>query len=521
MDAIVFPELAVCGYPPEDLLFTPSFLDSCEKYFRKVVDLTEGMTAVIGFAEIENGKTYNSVAVVKNKTVEYMYRKHILPNYGVFDEKRYFKKGTGEPLAAICGVKCGISICEDIWHKNGPAKHQAQKGASFLINLSFSPYHMNKYEERVSVLKQRVKETGLPIFYCNAIGGQDELVFDGNSFVLDSSGEIISKAKAFEEDLLITELKVDSGGCIVFSQDTSQKIKERSKQDKLGEVYKALVLGLRDYVTKNNFKKVCIGLSGGIDSCLVAAIAADALGAESVKGIFMPSKFTSDVSVRCVQKLKENLGIDLDDISIEPIFEQYKKDLGKLITGNLKDITLQNIQARIRGNILMALSNNLGYLVLSTGNKSEFAVGYTTLYGDMAGGFAVIKDIYKTLVYELATYRNEISDGEVIPAEAIERPPSAELSEGQLDSDSLPDYCVLDEILKSYVEDAADASSFTCRKHGASISAVDVNRIINMVDFNEYKRRQAPIGIKITSKAFGRDRRFPITQSFKRHSADS
>ncbi len=498
---VVFPELAVTGYPPEDLLLNPGFISDNLKALEKVRENTKDIIAVVGFVD-KNGGIYNAAAIIQNGKLIDIYHKIYLPNYGVFDEYRYFKAGQKAPVYTLDGVTIGVNICEDIWYQEGPAASQSLAGADIILNINASPYHMGKRSLREEMISTRASWNRVVVAYLNTVGGQDELVFDGGSFIADKTGQIISRGSQFEEDLIISDIALD--GNSTGSPQEPIRIKEE-------EVYKALVLGTRDYVNKNDFSKVVIGLSGGVDSSLVAAIAVDAIGKENVKGVFMPSPFTSKESREDSSELVKNLGIKIIDVPINEIFESYRKNLKKEFKGFHEDITEENLQARIRGNILMSFSNKFGWLVLTTGNKSEMSVGYATLYGDMAGGFAVIKDVPKTLVYELCKWKNSKEGRAVIPERVLWKEPSAELKPDQKDTDTLPPYPVLDPILKAYIEDDKsfeDILSSGCEKEC-------VQKVIKMIDKSEYKRRQSPPGIKITPRAFGKDRRFPITNKYR------
>ena len=540
IDLLTFPELAICGYPPEDLLFKPRFISENLKALDKVVSNSTGITVVTGFVD---GKKdiYNAAAIIHDGSLTDIYRKIYLPNYGVFDENRYFKTGKNMPVYRIADIGIGVNICEDIWYEVGPASVQAYSGAEVIINISASPYHAGKGDDRQKMLSTRAKDNMAIIIYNNLIGGQDELVFDGNSMILDEKGKLIARGKQFEEDLIAADLDVgavsrarqhdprwheapppqDMGQYPVTRITISDEApgpdkpplpqKQLSPLNEPAEIYVALVLGTRDYVQKNGFQKVVIGLSGGIDSSLVAAIAADALGPANVIGVAMPSPYSSAGSIADARALAENLGIKLLTIPIEKIFQSYTDTLADSFQDTRPDITEENIQARIRGNLLMALSNKFGWLVLTTGNKSEMATGYSTLYGDMAGGFAVIKDVPKTTVYQLTKCRNSLAARPLIPVSVIDKPPSAELRPDQKDSDSLPPYDTLDPILTAYVEEDRNVEQII--KNG--FDRETVVKAARLVDRSEYKRRQAPPGIKITPRAFGRDRRLPITSRFK------
>ena len=498
-DIVVFPELALSGYPPEDLLLKPHFITKNRQYLNKIIEQTESIFVIVGFPYQEKGKLYNAAALINNKKLVGIYKKIFLPNYGVFDEVRYFSPGDECPVINFGkGRKIGINICEDIWHSEGPQRAQAAYGkAKIIINISASPYHMNKLDLRQTVLRKIAGENKTFVFYCNSAGAQDELVFDGASMVYDDKGRLIARAKQFEEDLLTVDI------------DCATNRIERNFS-LLEEVYSALVLGFSDYVKKNGFKKIVLGLSGGIDSALVAALAVDALGKDNVVALTMPSKYSSSRTLNDAKKLAKNLGIKLYVIPIKKLHKAYLETFSGPFKGTKPNITEENIQARIRGNILMAFSNKFGWLVVTTGNKSELSVGYCTLYGDTAGGFALIKDIPKTLVYKLSEYKNKKEGKELIPKSIFVRPPTAELKKNQTDQDTLPPYGELDKIIDEYVE--KDRSLASIVKTG--IEKDVAKKIISMIDRNEYKRRQSPMGIKITSKSFGRDRRMPITNKF-------
>jgi len=540
-DLVTFPELAVTGYPPEDLLFKPQFIRENRQVLDAVIAETRGLTAVIGFVDGEDSCLYNAAAVVSDGHIVTVYRKIILPNYGVFDEQRYFKPGRECPVINICGVDTGVSICEDIWFDGGPAAVQAAAGAQLIVNISSSPYHSGKWREREKMLSKRATDYLVLVAYSNQVGGQDELVFDGGSLVTDVDGRTIARAPQFEEAFLTVDLDsrvVESARQKASSNHKQQLYSTQSgwetcrylirqsscseakpavaaplaePMDLPAEVYSALVTGTRDYVLKNGFEHVAIGLSGGMDSSLVAAIAVDALGRQKVTGVAMPSRFSAGESLEDARQLCQNLGIRLITIPIEKIYCAYLETLEDVFTGVPPDTTEENIQARIRGNLLMALSNKFGWLVLTTGNKSEMATGYTTLYGDMAGGFAVIKDVPKTLVYKLGLYRNRLGGIKPIPERVLAKAPSAELRPNQKDSDTLPVYEVLDPILSAYVEHDKGVAEIIAQ----GFDEQAVRRTARLVDMSEYKRRQAPPGVKITSRAFGRDRRLPITNRFR------
>lgn len=534
-DVVVFPELTVTGYPPEDLLLRPSFLRANLAAVKYVTTLTTGMTVIIGFADVDED-VYNAAAILHDGTWVDTYRKQFLPNYAVFDEDRYFAPGKEVPVFRRGDVTFGVSICEDIWYPAGPPEMQAlQGGARLLINLSASPYHGGKGHSREQMLRTRAADNSAIVAFCNLIGGQDELVFDGGSVIITERGTVIARGAQFAEDFVVAD--VDAGAVFRWRLHDPRRRKASSSAlsvielpeiltpetkpelnphiatplSHYEEVYQALVVGTRDYVRKNGFEKVVIGLSGGIDSTLVACIAADALGPENVTGVSMPSRYTSDMSNDDAALLASNLGIHYIRITIEDVFNAYIKVLADTFEGLPPDVTEENIQARIRGNYLMALSNKFGWLVLTTGNKSEMSVGYATLYGDMAGGYAVIKDVLKMLVYDLCRWRNTVGDSPVIPERCITRPPTAELRPNQKDSDSLPEYPVLDAILQAYVEEDQAPEEIV---KILDVSAETVQRVVRMVDRAEYKRRQAPLGVRISVRAFGKDRRLPITQRF-------
>ena len=502
---VVFPELAITGYPPEDLLLKQHFIDDNLKALDMVIENTKDITAVVGFVDRIDGILYNAAAIIRNCRMVGVYRKVFLPNYGVFDEYRYFRAGTEMPVYNIENIKLGVNICEDIWYPEGPVKYQAIAGAEVILNINASPYHMGKAHLREKMISERASDNKVVIAYLNTVGGQDELVFDGGSFVVDKAGEIIVRGRQFEEEMIISEIVLDGLG------QTDKKHISPRISSLAEEVYKALVLGTRDYVIKNDFKQAVIGLSGGLDSSLVAAIAVDAIGKENVSGIFMPSPYTSKESREDAYGLSKNLGIKIIEVPVSKILEIYRESLKMEFKGLSEDKTEENLQARIRGNILMAFSNKFGWLVLTTGNKSEMSVGYATLYGDMAGGFAVIKDVPKTLAYELCKWKNSEEGRAVIPDRVLWKEPSAELKPDQKDTDSLPPYPVLDPILKAYVED--DKSFEEILPSGCDIECT--RKVIEMIDRSEYKRRQSPPGIKITPRAFGKDRRFPITNKYR------
>lgn len=511
-DAIVFPELALTGYPPEDLLLRPEFMEQTQAFVETLAATISGITVFIGHPRQVDSLLYNAASVISDSRIIGTYHKHELPNYAVFDEKRYFRSGLAPCVVEIKGIKVGITICEDIWDET-PVAQSVEAGAELIVNLNASPFHLNKEVERETAVSERAIENHVPIVYVNMVGGQDELVFDGNSFVVDAVGTTTFRAPAFEEGLYFADFEIETDHPVkpVPSALCALDAPESS-------VYKALVTGLRDYVNKNGFNGVVIGLSGGIDSALTLAIAADALGAERVEAVMMPSPYTADMSLEDARKEADALGVKYSEVPIKSIvdvvgaelsdeFESYDKARGGTPDN---DTTNQNIQARIRGVLLMAIANKKGYIALPTGNKSEMAVGYATLYGDMAGGFAVIKDVPKLLVYRLSEYRNTISP--VIPERVITRPPSAELAPDQIDEDNLPPYSVLDPVLELYIEHDMSADEIE-RQLGTD--AETIRRIIRMVIINEHKRRQAAPGVRISHRAFGRDRRYPITSGFK------
>ena len=526
-DIVIFPELAITGYPPEDLLLRESFIGKNFAVLEEIAAFSSLTSGVIGFVDRKsdhnnqdnNKRTIaNAAAIVQNGDVRGIYHKSFLPNYSVFDEARYFSKGTqADTLFWYDDIAIGINICEDIWIENGPAEEQVKQGASLIININASPYDIQKNETRKEIVMKKALKLNVPIIYLNMVGGQDELVFDGGSFVVDDLGEIIYQASSFKEEVfhLDIDLKIkkqnDKSSLLIRPKTIELKdIKSKPYMSENESIYSALKLGLLDYVSKNKFTKVLIGISGGIDSALTAAICVDALGAQNVIGVAMPSKYNSKDSLNDAIKLSTNLGIKLKTIEIEKIVDSFRETLKNSLNEELGQITDENIQSRVRGNILMGLSNQTGAMVVSTGNKSEMAVGYSTLYGDLAGGFALIKDLYKSKVYELSNYRNSIS--EVIPKDIITKEPSAELRPNQLDTDSLPDYEVLDKILNLYIEQ--DSSSEKIIATG--IQPDLVYDVLEKVDRNEYKRKQVAPGVKLTQKAFGKDRRMPITNTYIR-----
>lgn len=518
-DLVVFPELCVTGYPPEDLLLRPAFVTGAAETLEKIATRTGRCAAVVGFPERSGGRLYNAAAVCADGRVHGVYGKRLLPNYAVFDEQRYFVAPTERPsLFTVAGAAIGVTICEDSWSASGPIRAESEGGAALIVNLNASPYYEQRLPERESMLAARATEAGVPIVYANLVGGQDELVFDGASLVVDESGAVIARAKQFVEDLLVVDLEVQARAVpeplpTIFVSDASPSEREplASRVEpvlpRAHEVYEALVLGTRDYVRKNGFTDVLIGLSGGVDSALVAAIAVDAIGADHVVGVLMPSRYSSDHSITDAEALAANLGIVTHVVPIEPAHVAFETMLAPVFEGTAPNLAEENVQARIRGNVLMTISNKFGWMVLTTGNKSEMATGYATLYGDMAGGYAVIKDVPKTLVFELCVDRNERAGREVIPQSVIDKPPSAELAPDQLDSDSLPPYAVLDPIIEGYVEADLSVRELIDAGHDPAV----VRRVARLIDRNEYKRRQAAPGVRVSPKAFGKDRRLPIT----------
>ena len=539
---VAFPELTVPGYPPEDLLLKPQFLAENRQYMDRITQASEGIAVIVGFADFVGGEVYNAAAVAYDGRLVGTYHKQFLPNYGVFDEDRYFRSGDFCPVYVLDGTSVGVNICEDIWYAVGPSVVQRSVGAEVIVNINGSPFHAGKWRSREKMLATRAADNEVFLAYVNMVGGQDELVFDGGSMVFDPTGEMIASSSQFEEDLLVVDLDVEA----VFRsrlRDPRPRKEDPASIRQLGrgevvavsdwdsasgptglaksppgylyhgpaEVYRALTLGTRDYVRKCGFEKVLVALSGGIDSSLVAAIAVDALGSENVVGVSMPSRFSSEGSVVDAKLLADNLGVELWTLPIEQPFEAMLDTLAPQFEGTDWGISEENIQSRIRGNLIMALSNKFGWLVLTTGNKSEMATGYATIYGDMSGGFAVIKDVPKVMCYELSEYRNSLSDSPVIPVSVIKKPPSAELRPDQFDEDSLPPYERLDPILKAYVEDDMSFEEIVATGEDAEV----VKHVIGLVDRSEYKRRQAAPGIKITPRNFGRDRRMPIANRWR------
>jgi NAD+ synthase (glutamine-hydrolysing) len=540
-DIVAFPELALTGYPPEDLLLKPHFVRDNLSALERIVAAATNLIVIVGFVDTDGSDTYNAAALIANGKLLDRYHKNFLPNYGVFDEERYFQSGTRCPVFSVGGARIGLNICEDIWYPGGPTKLQALIGdAHLIVNISSSPYYARKTVDRERMLCTRAEDNAVALAYCNQFGGQDELVFDGNSLIINENGSILARGASFAEDLVIADINIER----VFAERLHDPRRRREKLrvtadsslyyvdignglapstvkpqldrrvestlEDTEEIYAALVTGTRDYVRKNGFDKVYLGLSGGIDSALTAVIAADAIGADGVNAVFMPTRYSSSESARDAKQLADNLGIHFQIIEIEHTFNEYVRMMAPSFNGLAEDTTEENIQARIRGNILMALTNKFRGLVLSTGNKSEMSVGYSTLYGDMAGGFAVLKDVPKTLVYQLSRFVNARGGRPVIPEYIITRAPSAELRPDQKDQDTLPPYEVLDEILECYIE--RDMSAEAISEAGFPVETV--RWVVNRVDAAEYKRRQSAPGIKITPRAFGRDRRMPITNKY-------
>lgn len=497
-ELIVFSELSLTGYPPEDLLLRPSLQLRVEAELENIAKASHKIAIALGFPWREQGELFNCAAVYKAGKSLGRYAKQCLPNYQVFDEKRYFSAGETACVVELNGRKLGLTVCEDIWHQ-GPAEQAVAAGAEMILNLNASPYHMGKQQQRVELIQQHVKALNVPLLYVNQVGGQDELVFDGRSFAIAANGELVAQLSAYQEQ----------SQQLQWCDELTADVAVEDTETGLASLYNALVQGVRDYVNKNGFKGIVLGLSGGIDSALTLAIAADAIGADRVKAIMMPFTYTSGMSKEDAAEQAERMGVPYESVSIEPMYNAFMTALAPQFEGLRRDTTEENLQARCRGVLLMAVSNKTGYMVLTTGNKSEMAVGYATLYGDMVGGYSVLKDVYKTKVFQLAEYRNTL--GYVIPQRVIDRPPSAELAPDQKDEDSLPPYDVLDAILERYIEQDMSADAIIA----AGFASEDVLRVLRLVDVNEYKRRQAPIGVRISQRGFGRDRRYPVTNGWK------
>ncbi|MDD3884725.1 MAG: NAD+ synthase [Gallionella sp.] len=495
---LLTPELSLCGYPPEDLLLRDGFNQACDQALQTLASQLSGITVIVGHPHELAGHRYNAASVLRDGHVVAIYHKHVLPNYAVFDEQRYFDVGSAPCVFEHEGVRFGLNICADVW---APAamRDAREAGAEVVLVLNASPYAMQKQAGRYRTLRERIQENGLPVVYANLVGGQDELVFDGGSFAMNADGTLVALAPRFEEALLPVEI----GESLSLSGPQAPALTEEA------EVYGALCLGVRDYIGKNGFPGVLLGLSGGIDSALTLAVAVDALGADKVRAVMMPSPYTAQISLDDSREMVRILGVRYDELSIEPIFQSYLDGLHAELAGQVPDTTEENLQARIRGNLLMALSNKFGALVLTTGNKSEMTVGYATLYGDMAGGFAVLKDVSKLLVYRLARYRNSL--GRVIPERIITRPPSAELRPDQTDQDSLPAYEVLDAIMACYVEQNLSVGQIVARGYAEA----DVRRVVRLIRISEYKRRQSAVGVRITERSYGKDWRYPITAKYQ------
>jgi NAD+ synthase (glutamine-hydrolysing) len=538
-DIVVFPELCVTGYPPEDLLLKPSFVEENLKALEEIRKAAQGITAIVGFVDRDRD-IFNAAAVLHDRRLVHVYHKSHLPNYGVFDEVRYFQTGSACPVFRMGEISFGVTICEDIWYPEGPAHTQALAGAELVVNINASPYHEGRQAVREHTVSTRANESSVAVAYLNTVGFQDEIIFDGGSFIVDETGEVIARAPQFKEDLLVADLDLEGASRtrlldtrkrkqaleaeklvtyidvpIKKKAPSKKKLKAPSIAPLMGpeeEVYSALLLGVKDYMKKNRFSGGLVGLSGGIDSALVATIATDALGKQNVRCVFMPSEYTSKMSREDAKALANNLGVRLTEFPIDDLVSAYRETLKKEFKGTKAGVAEENIQARIRGNLLMALSNKYGHIVLTTGNKSEMSVGYATLYGDMAGGFAVIKDVPKTMAYRLARWRNEQGKGPVIPERILTREPTAELRPNQKDSDSLPPYDVLDPIIRAYIEEEKSQDEIVAT---LGIKAATVEKVIRLIDSNEYKRRQSPPGIKVTPRAFGKDWRLPITNRFR------
>jgi len=497
---IVFSELAVTGYPPEDLLLRPSLELRVRQALEQIAAASHNIAIAVGYPVSREGQLFNCAGVWHNGQCVGEYAKHELPNYQVFDEKRYFSAGSDACVAEVLGVKLGLTVCEDVWFDE-PVRKAAEAGADLILNLNASPFHSGKQQERIDLIKKHATQHQLPLLYVNQAGGQDELVFDGSSFAVSAEAECLLQMSSWKEDLAYVNY--------IDGRLTADSESREAREDGLASLYNALVLGVRDYVNKNRFPGVVLGLSGGIDSALTLAVAADALGPERVRAVMMPFAYTSDMSKADAAEQAERMGVAYESVSIEPMYNAFMAALAPQFEGLPRDTTEENLQARCRGVLLMAVSNKTGYMVLTTGNKSEMAVGYATLYGDMVGGYSALKDVYKTRVFELAEYRN--TQGYTIPQRVIDRPPSAELAPDQKDEDSLPPYDVLDAILERYIEQDMSADSIIA----AGFERADVLRVLRLVDINEYKRRQAPIGVRVTQRGFGRDRRYPVTNGWQ------
>jgi NAD+ synthase (glutamine-hydrolysing) len=539
-DLVVFPELAVTGYPPEDLLLRPGFVHAARESLDEIARAAEGIAVLLG-VPVYDADLYNACAVCAGGRVQALYKKRFLPNYGVFDEERYFAAGHELVLLELAGARIGITVCEDMWQPGPPATDLALAGAELLVNISASPFHVGREREREEMFRTRARDTLSFVAFCNAVGGQDELIFDGHSLVLDDEGEVLARAPGFEEFLLVLDLDPTAvigrrlrdvrrralarelpgppaAETVTVEAGAARRQGGSSKTatvvpfpDELEQMRRALVLGLRDYVGKNGFSEIVVGISGGIDSALTAALAAEALGPERVHCVSMPSRYSSEGTRSDAQRLAESLGCEFRELPIEPIVEAFGASLAESFAGRESDLAEENLQARVRGTLLMALSNKFGWLLVATGNKSEMSVGYATLYGDMAGGFALLKDVFKTDVFRLSRHLNERAGRELIPVSIIERPPSAELRAGQLDADSLPPYPELDRVLEAYVEEDRSLEELSTEGFDPDV----VQRAVALIDRAEYKRRQAPPGVRLRPKAFGRDRRTPITNHWR------
>ncbi len=503
-DIVVFPELVITGYPPEDLLFRPAFLHQVELALETIAKATKGISAIVGAPIMRDGQLFNMACLLQNGEMIAEYAKQHLPNYRVFDEKRYFTAGSESVVVDIAGHQVGLLICEDIWMRQ-PIQTLAKQGAEAVIAINASPFRLNKTQERFDMLSERASDNQLAIAYVNLVGGQDDLVFDGESLLLDKQGQLVFQAPTLEAGVFTEKLPL---GTV-----KADKICQIHSESDNALIYKALVLGVKDYVNKNNFPGVMLGLSGGIDSGLTLAIAVDALGADNVEAVMMPFRYTADISIHDAREQAKKLGVKYREIPIEPIFNSFMDALEKEFVNTERDVTEENLQARSRGVLLMAMSNKLGKMLLATGNKSEMSVGYATLYGDMAGGFAPLKDVFKTVVYDLSRYRNSLGDGEMIPDRVITRPPSAELAPDQVDEDSLPPYDILDAVLRYFIEEYKSVEEIVAMGYELET----VQRVANLVLLNEYKRRQSAPGIRITKRAFGKDRRYPITSHYRYH----